>query len=61
MFNFNVPFDKFHCICRGYGRLMFYVPFKGWFVKYDNYGFQFMVHSSLVKGNFHNCRVTGVY
>lgn len=58
----NRPLDRFHCILKGYGRLIAYIPTKGWFVKYDNHGFMFMDSSpSQPKGSFHNCRTTGVY
>jgi len=56
----NLPFQRFHCIFKSYGTLLFYVPIKGWFVKYDDYGYQFMEHTPCQpKGQFHNCTRTG--
>lgn len=55
----NIPSDRFHCIYRGYGNLIVFVPLKGWIVKYDYYGFQFMAKGlDQYNGKFHNCRIT---
>jgi len=56
----NRPMDRFHCIYRSFGLLVVYIPFKGWLVKYDDYGFQFMCSGlDQPKGRFHNCRISG--
>jgi len=54
----NLPTDRFHCIYRSYGRLILFIPFKGWLVNYDDYGVQFMEKGlDQPIGKFHNYRL----